>query len=66
MRTVEREKLRNAMKEEKVRKVNKHLKTWYKAYLEKKHEYLQKKREAGYTAETRREYEKRLRSRRGA
>lgn len=66
MRTVEREKLRNTMKREKVRKVNKHLKTWYDKYLEKKHEYLQKKRESGYTAETRREYEKRLRSRRGA
>ena len=63
MRTIERNKVRTAMKDEKETKVNKKLKAWWNEYRKKKHEYLHKKKEAGYTSETRREYERRLRRR---
>ena len=59
MRTIERGKVRQAMKDEKENKINKKLKPWWNAYKEKKHEYLEKHKND--TSITRKEYEKRIR-----
>ena len=59
MRTIERNKVRTAMEDQKIPKKNKKLKVWFDSYNEKKHEYLvQHKNDPSIT---RKEYEKRIR-----
>lgn len=65
MRTIERNKVRTAMKDEKEKKVNKKLKAWWDEYRKKKHEFLEKRKESGYVALTRKEYEARIRRKKG-
>lgn len=65
MRSLERGKVKKAMEDQKVQKKNKKLKPWWDSYNEKKHEYLNKLAERGYSGETRKDYEKRIRRKQG-
>ena len=66
MRTLERGKIRSQMEAQKVTKKNKKLSVWWKAYLDEKHNYLEKMKEKGYEMVTRKQYEQRIRRKNNA